>query len=102
MPAVGKRIRDIERALRRATASKDTERETALREVLQKLQEEKKTNEVKIKEKNNSQKYHMVRFVERQKVPRTTSFSLFSSYFNQTFHYHCTLHFTLPIRLIAV
>ena len=77
MPAVGKRIRDIERALRKATASSDTEKETALRETLQRLHEEKKQNDMKIREKNNSQKYHLVRFVERQKVhPITSYFSL--------------------------
>ena len=80
MPAVGKRIRDIERALRKATASSDSEKETALRETLQRLHEEKKQNEINIREKNNSQKYHMVRFVERQKVHRITSyFSLTTS-----------------------
>ena len=68
MPAVGKRIRDIERALRKATASGDALKETALKETLQKLHEEKKLNIIKGKEKVNSQKYHMVRFVERQKV----------------------------------
>ena len=71
---VGKRIRDIERALRKATAAGDIEKEAVLKETLQKLNEEKKMNEKKLKEKTNSQKYHMVRFFERQKVMIGQSF----------------------------
>ena len=66
MAPIGKRIRDVERALRRCTP----EKEAALRETLAQLHEEKKVSERRLKEKENSQKYHLVKFVERQKLCR--------------------------------
>ena len=66
MAPVGKRIRDAERALRRCTP----EKEAALREHLASLHEEKLRSEKRLKEKANSQKYHLVKFVERQKLCR--------------------------------
>jgi len=66
MAPIGKRIRDVERALRRCTS----EKEAALRETLAQLHEEKKVSERRLKEKENSQKYHLVKFVERQKLCR--------------------------------
>ena len=44
-----------------------------IRETIAKLQEEKKISGKKLKEKANSQKYHLVRFVERQKLCRKIS-----------------------------
>ena len=66
MAPIGKRIRDVERALRRCVP----EKEEGLRETLAALQLEKKANEKKLREKANSQKYHLVKFVERQKICR--------------------------------
>ena len=66
MAPIGKRIRDVERALKRCVP----EKEEGLRQTLAALQLEKKANETKLREKNNSQKYHLVKFVERQKLCR--------------------------------
>lgn len=66
MAPIGKRIRDVERALKRCVP----EKEDGLRQTLAALQLEKKANETKLREKNNSQKYHLVKFVERQKLCR--------------------------------
>ena len=66
MAPIGKRLRDVERALKRCVP----EKEEGLRQTLAALQQEKKANETKLREKNNSQKYHLVKFVERQKLCR--------------------------------
>jgi len=67
MAPLGKRIRDTERALKKCV---DLEKQASLRELLKKLTGDKEMSKIKIKEKTNSQKYHLVKFVERQKLCR--------------------------------
>ena len=66
MAPIGKRIRDLERSLKRCSP----DQVATLNLSLEKLLEERKNNQKKLKEKVNSQKYHLIRFVERQKLCR--------------------------------
>ena len=64
--SVAKKIRDLERLLKKLNGKIDD----GLTKRLEQLKEEKRENEVKMKERTNSVKYHMVKFVERKKIMR--------------------------------
>ena len=67
MPSsVAKKIRDLERLVNKLNGKIDD----GLTKRLAQLKEEKRENEVKMKERTNSVKYHMVKFVERKKIIR--------------------------------
>lgn len=67
MPSsVAKKIRDLERLINKLNGKIDD----GLTKRLAQLKEEKRENEVKMKERTNSVKYHMVKFVERKKIIR--------------------------------
>ena len=68
MPSISKRIRDIERAIKKKDAG--DQNAEALKKLLSHLYEEKNVRESKEKEKKNAVKYHYLKFIERQKLCR--------------------------------
>ena len=71
-----KRIRDAERVLRKKLAANGQEEndETAeLRKKIEELRESKKEQDRGLRERKLAKKYHMVKFVERQKLVRKIS-----------------------------
>ena len=69
MPSTKKRIRDIERLLKRDTLSAES-KENLQRE-LNSLKSANDRNKLREKEKVLSKKYHMVKFFERKKLTRS-------------------------------
>ena len=71
-----KRIRDAERALRKKLASngqQETDETIELKKKIEELRESKKEQECGFRERKLAKKYHMVKFVERQKLVRKIS-----------------------------
>ena len=76
-----KRIRDAERALRKKLVSngnEENEETEELRKKIEELRETKKTHGRDLRERKLAKKYHMVKFVERQKLVRKISKCLFT------------------------
>ena len=71
-----KRIRDAERVLRRklaANGQQETDETAALRRKIEEMRDAKKEAGRGLREKKLAKKYHMVKFVERQKLVRKIS-----------------------------
>ena len=71
-----KRIRDAERVLRRklaANGQQETDETAELRRKIEEMRNAKKEQGRGLREKKLAKKYHMVKFVERQKLVRKIS-----------------------------
>ncbi len=70
MPSILKRIRDLERVLKKKTGDEHAEARDVLEAKLVEMRELKDANEQNEKDKKVQQKYHMIKFVERKKITR--------------------------------
>lgn len=68
MPSLQKKIRDLERLLKRKSG--DEEGVSQIKQKIEQLKKENEDNKLNLKQKKNSRKYHMVRFFERRKCTR--------------------------------
>lgn len=71
MPSIGKRIRDVERLLRKYEGNDDMKEK--LSSDLQTLMSEQQQSHVRLKQKEYAIKYHKAKFFERKKVLRTVN-----------------------------
>jgi len=70
MPSILKRIRDLERVLKKKAGDEHAEARGVLEGKLAEMRSLKERNELQEKEKKLSTKYHMIKFVERKKITR--------------------------------
>lgn len=69
-PSTQKRIRDLERLLKKAQEASNVSLIDSLKTRIEVLQQTKEDNIHKEKKKKHESKYHMVKFFERKKVTR--------------------------------